>query len=198
MKQLTARKLTLAGITAALYVVLSYVSGEFAFGGAGIVQCRLSEALTVLPFFFPETVWGLFVGCILTNILSPMGAADLVLGSLATLIAGLATARVGKKWMAPIPPVLSNGIIIGAMIAWFEADGFNRAFWPAFALNGALVAAGEISTCCILGGLLLAVLPRIPYFRKQIQTERRPDSCGEGPVTTEDVTIAGEDEAITE
>ena len=172
VKKLTAGKLTLAAVTAALYVALSYVSGEFAFGGAGMVQCRLSEALTVLPFFFPETAWGLFVGCILTNVLSPMGIPDLVLGSLATLIAALATARMSKKWLAPLPPVLANGIIIGAMIGWFEAGGFNRAFWPAFAVNGALVALGEAIACYVLGMLILWQLPRIPYFRKRISASR--------------------------
>lgn len=166
MQKTSAQKITLAAMTAALYVVLSYVSGEFAFGGAGLVQCRLSEALCVLPFFFPETVWGLFVGCILTNILSPMGIADLVFGSIATLIAALCTARVGKKWLAPLPPVISNGVIIGAMIAWFEAGGFGEGFWGAFAVNGALVAIGEIIACYIGGGIILIALPKIPFFKK--------------------------------
>ena len=169
MQKSGTRKITLAAMTAALYVVLSYVSGEFAFGGAGMVQCRLSEALCVLPFFFPETVWGLFIGCILTNILSPMGVPDLVFGSLATLIAALCTARVGKKWLAPLPPVISNGIIIGAMIGWFEAGGFNSAFPGTFALNGALVALGEIIACYIGGGIILAVLPKIPFFKKYMR-----------------------------
>lgn len=172
MSKANVRKLTTAAVVAALYTVLSFVSGEFAFGGAGMVQCRLSEALCVLPFFFPETAWGLFVGCILTNILSPMGIPDLVFGSLATLIGGLATAKMSNRWLAPIPPVVSNMLIIGAMIGWYEAGGFNAAWPAAFAVNGLLVAVGEVIACCILGGVILYALPKIPYFRKQIPENR--------------------------
>ena len=173
MKNLTVRKLALAAVVAAMYVVLSYVSGEFAFGGAGMVQCRLSEALTVLPFFFPETAWGLFVGCILTNILSPMGAADLVIGSLATLIAGLITARMTKKWLAPLPPVAANAVLVGAMIAWFEAGGLNDSFPAAYAVNAALVAAGEVITCYVLGMIILYALPKIKPVSTLIPPEKR-------------------------
>ena len=196
MRRLTVQKLTNAAIVAALYTVLSYFSGSFGLA-YGPIQCRFSEALCVLPFFFPETGWGLFVGCILTNLLSLYGPADVVFGSLATLLAAVWTARCRRKWIAPLPPVIANGLIVGALIAWAEV-GFKPGFVAAFAYNGLTVAIGEALACYVLGGLLLTVLPRIPYFCKQIQTERRPDSCGEGPVTTEDVTIAGEDEAITE
>ena len=160
MKKPSIRSLAAAAMVAALYTALSFAVQEFAFGGAGMVQFRLSEALTVVPFFFPEAAWGLFVGCILTNIISPMGIPDLIFGSLATLIAGLITARVPRAWMAPIPPILSNMLIVGAMIAWYET-GFGQGFMASWAVNGALVALGEIVCAGILGGLLLALLPRV-------------------------------------
>ena len=93
----------------------------------GVVQCRFSEALCVLPFFFPETVWGLFAGCLITNILSPYGLLDLIVGSLATLIAALLTARCRKKWLAPLPPVVLNTLLVGAVIA-YEETGLTAAF----------------------------------------------------------------------
>ena len=171
MKKLNTKKLVLAAVVAAMYTVLSYFGNIFGITYGGM-QCRFSEALTVLPFFFPWTAWGLFAGCILTNILSPMGIADLVFGSLATLIAGLCTARVKNKLLAPVPPVIANGVIIGAMIAYFEAGGFNSKFPEAFALNGALVAAGEIIACCFLGSLILVVVPKIKFLRDMVPEER--------------------------
>jgi hypothetical protein len=74
---LTVRQITLAAVVGALYVTMSYFSNIFGLS-YGYIQCRFSEALTVLPFLCPTTVWGLFVGCIITNILSPYGTMDLI------------------------------------------------------------------------------------------------------------------------
>ena len=88
------------------------------------IRCRFSEALTVLPFFLPEAIPGLFVGCLVTNLMSTVGPLDIILGSMATLLAALWTAKMPNKWLAPLPPVICNAVIIGAMIAWYEA-GFG-------------------------------------------------------------------------
>ena len=153
------KALTLAGVTAALYVALTMISTALtlAFGPS---QLRLGEALTVLPFYFPCTAWGLFVGCILCNILSPYGILDLIVGSLATLTAALLTARCKKKWLSPLPPVLANGILCGALIAW-QMVGANPGFAAAFALNFFTVSLGQLLMCYGLGGLLLRYLPKI-------------------------------------
>ena len=103
MQKLQTQHLTRAAAVGAAYAVLSLFSSVFSLT-FGVVQCRFSEALCVLPFFFPETVWGLFAGCLITNLLSPYGLLDLIVGSLATLIAALLTARCRKKWLAPLPP----------------------------------------------------------------------------------------------
>ena len=169
---MSVRKLTRAAIVAALYTVLSYFAGIFGLA-YGPIQCRFSEALCVLPFFFPETVWGLFVGCILTNLLSAYGMVDIVFGSLATLIAALCTARLRSRWLAPLPPVIANGLIIGAVIAWYET-GFGEGFPAAFAYNGLTVAAGEAIACYVLGMILLALLPRISLFARDIPADRLP------------------------
>lgn len=96
MQKLQTQHLTRAAAVGAAYAVLSLFSSVFSLT-FGAVQCRFSEALCVLPFFFPETVWGLFAGCLITNILSPYGLLDLIVGSLATLIAALLTARCRKS-----------------------------------------------------------------------------------------------------
>jgi len=158
MKTLTLRQLTAAALVGALYVMLSYFSNIFGLT-FGYVQCRFSEALTVLPFLCPLTTWGLFVGCILTNILSPYGMLDLIFGSLATMLAGVLTARCKNKWLAPLPPVICNGVIVGALIS-FQETGFTAAFLRAFAFNAVTVGAGEAVACYILGMPLLAALTK--------------------------------------
>ncbi len=170
MKQST-RRIVLSAVVAALYFVLSYFGNIFGLT-YGPVQIRLSEALCVLPFLFPETTPGLFIGCLLTNLLSPYGVPDVVCGSLATLIAAVATAKTKSRYLAPLPPVIANGVIIGALIAWYELGGFGRGFWTAFAVSGAWVALGEAVACYVLGGLLLQFLPRSAFFRRMIPEKK--------------------------
>ena len=156
MQKFNAKYLARAGVIAALYVVLTYLAGlmNLAYGP---VQFRFSEALTVLPFLFPEAIPGLFVGCVVSNLISPYGVLDLVVGSLATLIAAVWTNRCGRRWFAPMPPVLANAVLVGGMIAWYEA-GFGAGFLPAFLYNALTVGVGELVVCYALGLPLLAVL----------------------------------------
>ena len=170
MRKFTVRDLTLAALVAALYAVLSYFGNIFGLT-FGSVQCRFSEALCVLPFLFPCTVPGLFVGCLITNLMSTVGPLDIVFGSLATLLAAIWTAKMPHRLLAPLPPVLCNGVIIGAMITWYEV-GFTPAFWSLFLFNGISVAVGELIAFYVLGSLLLKVLPRIPMLREMIPAER--------------------------
>lgn len=163
MQKLQTQHLTRAAAVGAAYAVLSLFSSVFSLT-FGVVQCRFSEALCVLPFFFPETVWGLFAGCLITNLLSPYGLLDLIVGSLATLIAALLTARCRKKWLAPLPPVVLNTLLVGAVIA-YEETGLTAAFPATWAINGLTVGAREAIACYGLGMLLLWQLPKIPYFR---------------------------------
>ena len=161
----TPRQIALSGVIAAVYAVLSLFSSVFGIA-YGPIQCRFSEALTVLPFFFPEAVPGLFIGCVVTNLMSTVGPLDLIFGSLATLLAALWTRRMPSKWLAPLPPVVCNAVIVGAMIAWYEV-GFTEAFWGMFAFNALTVGIGEAIACYVLGLLLLRVISRTPALRNQ-------------------------------
>ena len=151
--KLHTKQLTLAALTAAAYAVLSYFGSIFGIT-YGPIQCRFSEALCVLPFFLPETAWGLGVGCLIANLLSPYGVLDIVVGSAATLLAALLTARCQKKWLAPLPPVVLNTLLVGAVIA-YEETGLTAAFPATWAINGLTVGAGEAIACYGLGMLLL-------------------------------------------
>ena len=153
MRKTSVRRMTRAAIVGALYAALTLLSSVFGIA-YGPVQFRISEALCLLPFLFPETAWGLFVGCWVANLISPYGPLDMVVGSLATLLAALWTAKCRRKWLAPLPPVVCNGILIGAVLAW-QQSGSGETFLPAFALNGLSVALGEAVVCFALGLLLL-------------------------------------------
>lgn len=156
--KLTVRNITFAALVGALYVTMCYFGNIFGLT-FGIFQFRFAEALTVLPFLCPTAAWGLFAGCVLANLLSPYGLPDLIFGSLATLTAGLLTARCGNRWLAPLPPVICNGLVVGALLAWSET-GFTAAFPGAFAFNALSVGGAELLVCYILGMPLLELLAR--------------------------------------
>ena len=156
--KLTVRDITFAALVGALYVTMCYFGNIFGLT-FGIFQFRFAEALTVLPFLCPTAAWGLFAGCVLANLLSPYGLPDLIVGSLATLTAGLLTARCGNRWLAPLPPVICNGLVVGALLAWSET-GFTAAFPGAFAFNALSVGGAELLVCYILGMPLLELLAR--------------------------------------
>ena len=169
-KHMDTRQLTLAAVVAALYVVMSWYANIFGIAFAG-VQCRFSEALCVLPFFFPATTPGLFVGCLIFNLISPYGPLDVVFGSLATLLAAWLTSRMPNRGLAPLPPVICNALIPSAVIAWTMTGNFGPGFWTAYAMNAVSIGLGEAVACYGLGSLLLYGLPHIPFFRQMIRRE---------------------------
>ena len=120
MSKWSTRQIATAAIIAALYTVMSLLSSIFGLT-YGPIQCRFSEALCLLPFLFPETAWGLGVGCLIANLFSPYGVLDIVVGSLATLIAALITSRCRNVWLAALPPVACNMVLVGAVLAYEQA-----------------------------------------------------------------------------
>ena len=168
-KRSPTRRIALAGLIAAVYTAATLILPIPQYLG---VQFRVAEAMTVLPFLFPEAVPGLAVGCFLANLLGSPIMLDWIFGTLATLLAALWSRRMPNVWLAALPPVVCNALIVGAEIAWFEG-GFTAAFWPAFAGNALTVGFGELLACYVLGSVLLVALPKIPFFRAQIPAERR-------------------------
>lgn len=169
---MTARKIAFAAIVGAIYAVLTMVLAPI---GYGPIQFRLSEVLCILPFFFPFSAWGLFVGCVIANLLSAYGIIDVVFGSLATLLAALCTMYFGKmnrhsvapKIMACLPPVVLNAIIVGAVIAYgiSTAPGSTDAFWPTYTVVGLQVGFGELVVLYALGLPALILLPKTNFFK---------------------------------
>lgn len=147
--------LTKSAVIAALYVVLTEVSALLGIS-SGVIQFRLSEMFAVLPMFTPAAIPGLFIGCLISNILTGGILWDVVFGSLASLLGAIGTWFLRKKsvYLAPVPTILSNMIIIPFVLRY--AYGAEGAI-PFFMLT---VGIGEFVTAGILGTFLAKTLKK--------------------------------------
>jgi len=156
--------ITQAAMIAAIYVVLTIFISAFNLA-SGNIQVRISEALTILPAFTPAAVPGLFVGCLLSNLITGCHPLDVTFGSLATLIGAVGTyllshgywnrngkAKTIRKFLAPIPPIAANTIIVPQVLYFvYQIPGSV----PFFMLT---VGIGEVISCGVLGIILMSVL----------------------------------------
>lgn len=141
-----------AAAIAAIYVILTVVFAAFSFGE---VQVRLSEALTILPFFTPAAIPGLFVGCIIGNLLGGAIPLDILCGSIATLIGALGSYALRKyKFLVPLPPIAANTVIVPYVL--YYGYGVNLPI-PIMMLT---VGLGEVISCGIIGIILLLALEK--------------------------------------
>lgn len=154
MRKTNVKKLTRAAVIAALYAALTLMLAPISYGA---MQVRVSEGLTLLPVLLPEAVPALFVGCLLANLLGGCALPDIVFGSLATLLAAVSTRMLRKnKWLAALPPVVFNGLIVGALV--------HALYTPEIPLPLCMlyVAAGEAIACYAVGMLMLKGMERMP------------------------------------
>lgn len=147
MKQKGLVFLTQAAMIAAIYVVLTYIFQPFGFMD---IQVRIAEALTILPFFTPAAIPGLFVGCLLGNILGGAVIIDIIFGSLATLVAAFFSYQLRKnKYLVVLCPIIANTIVV----PWILRIGYGLA--APIPLMMLTVGIGEVLSCGFLGLLLL-------------------------------------------
>lgn len=162
----TPRNIALAAVVGAAYCALTLLVAPIAFG---VVQFRVSEALCILPAFFPMSAWGLWIGCALANVFGGYGVMDIVFGSLATLCSGLCIAAIARNHPQPLSlgrcvlvcfmPVLWNTPIVGSVIAYSTG-----AFWAALPLTMLQFAVEEAGVMYILGLPLMKLLPKSSAF----------------------------------
>ncbi len=140
-----------AAMIAAVYVVLTFVFAPISFGE---IQVRISEALTILPVFTPAAVPGLFVGCLLGNMLSGAYLPDVIFGSLATLLGAIGTRalRNAFPFLAPIPPIIANALIVPFVLRYTYGVALPI---PLMMLT---VGVGEVISCGGLGLILYFTL----------------------------------------
>ena len=151
MKNKSTLFLVQASMIGAIYVVLTVAFAPISFGE---VQIRFAEALTILPFFTPAAVPGLFVGCLIANILGGAILPDIIFGSRATLIGAVGTYLLRKqsKYLAPVPPIVANMLIVPFVLRY--GYGVNLPI-PLMMLT---VGAGEVISAGVIGLILLNVL----------------------------------------
>ena len=146
------RLIVYSGVIAALYVVLTLPMAQFAFGP---IQFRLAEVLTVLPAFTAGYIPGVSLGCFIANLLNPnnLGPVDIIFGTLATVIAGIFTRIIGKKnkILGIIPPIISNGLIVGGYLPFLLVDEGSSVTAQAVIISMAEVAASEAVLLIIVG-----------------------------------------------
>ena len=159
-----------AAIIAALYVVLTIFISAFNLA-SGAIQVRISEALTILPFFTPAAIPGLFVGCLISNLITGCAPYDVLFGSIATLIGALGTYLLANcfkhnktsAYLAPVPPILSNTIIVPFILAYVYAIEDSIPFLML------TVGVGEVISCGIIGLILLKVIDRNNTLKELFQ-----------------------------
>lgn len=150
---MNTKYLTKASLIAGIYLVLTLIQipmGELAFGP---IQLRIAEGLTLLPLVETAAIPGLFVGCLLANLVlapySPFGLIDIFGGSLVTLIAAYLTSKMSNKVMGALPPILLNGFIVSIWVSYFT----RVPYW--YTVLG--ISVGQIASVTIFGTLILSV-----------------------------------------
>ncbi len=162
MKNKGTQFLTEAAAIGAIYVVLTLLLAPLSFGE---VQIRFSEALTILPFFTPAAIPGLFIGCIIANLLGGAIPVDIIFGSIATLIGAVFTYKLrnSNRFLAPIPPIAANAIIVPFVLRFgYEVN-------LPIPLMMLTVGIGEVVSCAIVGLILQTALLKYKnvIFRSQ-------------------------------
>ena len=158
-------KLIIPAVVGALYAALTMLLAPISYGN---LQFRISEALCVLPVFFPYTSVGLFLGCALANMISAAGILDIIFGSLATLAAAFCTAAIGRRGSTCLitlagcmMPVVFNAVVVGAELAW----AFGPRTFAGFLLQAGGVALGQLFSCFALGLPLVRIIEKTPALR---------------------------------
>ncbi|AVP66102.1 QueT transporter family protein [Clostridium sporogenes] len=157
-------KLVFSAVIAAIYTVLTLLLAPISYGQ---IQVRVSESLTLLPFLSSYSIWGVFLGCIISNLIGGNGIIDVVFGSLATLIAAILTYYIGKsnlkfkKYLAPLPPIIINAVVIGFIL--------NYTLKLPLLLSIIWIGLGEAISCYVLGLILISIIEKnkklMSYFK---------------------------------
>ena len=165
MENFSSRRITRIGLVAAIYMAITLIGAPFAFGS---VQFRVSEALMLMCFYNRDHIVSLSVGCFLANIFSTVGPVDTLVGTAATLIAGICIYIFRKEGSATrlllcsLFPVIFNALFVGAEITLLSPEPVS--FW----LMAAGVAFGELICVTVIGTTLFKILERNPRVMKVI------------------------------
>ncbi len=103
-----------------------------------------------------KAIPGLFIGCLIGNILGGAILPDIIFGSIATLIGAFFTWKLREKspYLAPVPPIIANILIVPFVLRY----GYGVALPIPFMM--CTVGIGEIISCAVLGMVLYFALKK--------------------------------------
>ena len=157
MKKMETSFLTRASIIAAIYVVLVLIEAPFGPITYGPIQIRVSEGLALLPLVEAAAIPGVFVGCLLANLvlsfISPLGLIDIIGGSLVTLLAAYLTRKLKNKYLGILPPVILNGFIVSIWVSKYMNIPYLATV--------VTISLGELLAVAVFGNLTLYIYNRI-------------------------------------
>ena len=155
-----------------------YICAEFSLiwglATLGVIKFLHPVVTLLVTRMIPDFLKWPFVilGCLITNLLSPYGPIDMVVGTLATAVAAFLTMKMPRWYLAGLPPIVMNALLLPPMWAWATTGAVNGAFWAAYGLNLWTFVVGEAVACYVLGTVLLRALPKVKYFRPMIPAAR--------------------------
>ncbi len=159
----STKYLVQAALIAALYATLTLLLSPI---GYGPIQFRISEVLTLLPVISSASIPGLFIGCILANWLGGFGLADIIFGSLATLLAAISTYLLRRtRFLYPLPPAIFNGVIVGSYIYLLYDKTYP------IALTMLFIGGAEAVICYGFGLPLISFIRKSPGLRRSLHID---------------------------
>jgi uncharacterized membrane protein len=144
-----------AGLIGAIYFVLTIFLQPISYG---VVQFRISEAMTILPFYTSAAIPGLFIGCFFANIFGGLGLVDIIFGSLTTLVAAYLTSKMPNKYFAVLPPIFLNALIVSIWVSKFSNTPYI--------ISVGTIGFGEFVSAGILGVVLAFAFERVTQKHK--------------------------------
>ncbi len=159
----TIKDITRLALVAAVYIALTIVIYPYSYGQ---IQFRLAEVLILLCFYRKDYIYSLVIGCLVANLLSPLGFLDVIFGTLATLISAILVAYSKKLFVASLYPVIFNGIIIGGLI-YFTTDNPLSIY-----ILMLYVGIGEFVVVSVVGYILFKLLEKNTMFLEVIEANQ--------------------------
>lgn len=151
-----------AAVIAALYVVLTMFANALGLA-SHTIQVRFSEALCILPVFTPAAIPGLWIGCVIANLMTGAIIWDIIFGSLATFVAALITYKLREhKFLCTLPPVIANMIVVPFVLRYGYGipPVYLKGVDVTIPFNALTVGIGEVISVCVLGSILLRILQK--------------------------------------
>jgi uncharacterized membrane protein len=157
MKKFSLYVVTRSAVISALYFCITMLTAPISFGP---IQIRIGESMTLLPVLFPEASIGLAIGCALANISSPFGILDVIVGSTVTLVAGLLSSKCKNVYLAGLPPVLLNAIILPMVWIYLGVEEF-------YLLNVLYLTVSQGIVVYLIGIPIVKAIERVPALNRR-------------------------------